>query len=591
MPQPTSRTRQALCLIAALASAAGAASAMERKVLIIGIDGVRPDALIAANTPAIDSLIAHGAASYTVQAEDISLSGPCWSTILTGVHRNKHLVNSNSFMPADFNAYPHFFARVRENCPDLRKATIVHWAPINQKIALGQADLIQTFATDLEVRNAAVAELSAPAFSSADITFLHFDDVDHAGHASGFSPTVPQYIAALESTDAHIAQVIAAVQARPTYANEDWLVVLCSDHGGSGTTHGANTPEQRTTFFVFSGPSAQQNVTLAGPMTLADIAPTLMRFLGISVDPAWGWDGNAVGLNMAASPSQPVSCGNEARVTLLAEDFESVTLGSSVNEAAATNVWTDTPPAGWTVDDSGIPAVNNPSVGVTEWKGWAFTRKTWWSTVTQDQGRSQFTSGLSTVAVADPDEWDDRGSPAPSTLGPYNARMSTPTISLASAQPNSVRITFDASWRQEGQQRALLTARFDSGAPITLLEWSSVAGATFKPDTLNEAVRITVPNPAGATTMRLEFALLDARNNWWWTIDNLTVDAARGCDSIDFNRNGVFPEDQDVVDFFDVLAGGICANCADIDFNNNQVFPEDQDVIDFFNTLAGGTCP
>jgi hypothetical protein len=70
-----------------------------------------------------------------------------------------------------------------------------------------------------------------------------------------------------------------------------------------------------------------------------------------------------------------------------------------------------------------------------------------------------------------------------------------------------------------------------------------------------------------------------------------------GCDDIDFNNNGVFPEDQDVIDFFDVLAGGTpatcdpVAGCNDIDFNNNEVFPEDQDVIDFFNVLAGGECP
>ena len=63
------------------------------------------------------------------------------------------------------------------------------------------------------------------------------------------------------------------------------------------------------------------------------------------------------------------------------------------------------------------------------------------------------------------------------------------------------------------------------------------------------------------------------------------------CDSIDFNNNTVFPEDQDVIDFFAVLAGGECEVCNDIDFNNNTVFPEDQDVIDFFRVLAGGTCP
>ncbi len=62
------------------------------------------------------------------------------------------------------------------------------------------------------------------------------------------------------------------------------------------------------------------------------------------------------------------------------------------------------------------------------------------------------------------------------------------------------------------------------------------------------------------------------------------------CDSIDFNNNAVFPEDQDVIDFFNVLSGAICPTCSDIDFNNNGVFPEDQDVIDFFNVLAGGSC-
>jgi glucose/arabinose dehydrogenase len=69
------------------------------------------------------------------------------------------------------------------------------------------------------------------------------------------------------------------------------------------------------------------------------------------------------------------------------------------------------------------------------------------------------------------------------------------------------------------------------------------------------------------------------------------------CDDIDFNNNGVFPEDQDVVDFFEILAGGTpttcdpVQGCNDIDFNNNGVFPEDQDVVDFFDVLAGGECP
>jgi hypothetical protein len=62
------------------------------------------------------------------------------------------------------------------------------------------------------------------------------------------------------------------------------------------------------------------------------------------------------------------------------------------------------------------------------------------------------------------------------------------------------------------------------------------------------------------------------------------------CDSIDFNNNGVFPEDQDLADFFNVLAGAGCETCNDIDFNNDGVFPSEDDAFDFFNVLAGGAC-
>jgi hypothetical protein len=63
-----------------------------------------------------------------------------------------------------------------------------------------------------------------------------------------------------------------------------------------------------------------------------------------------------------------------------------------------------------------------------------------------------------------------------------------------------------------------------------------------------------------------------------------------GCD-VDFNNNGIFPEDQDINDFLDVLAGSACVPCDSVDFNRNGIFPEDQDIIDFFDVLAGAQCP
>ena len=98
--------------------------------------------------------------------------------------------------------------------------------------------------------------------------------------------------------------------------------------------------------------------------------------------------------------------------------------------------------------------------------------------------------------------------------------------------------------------------------------------------------------PAGILQDGAYTIVITARNWRGFASTSINVTVGVACDSIDFNRNEVFPEDQDVIDFFNVLAGGPCpyAEPCDIDFNNNTVFPEDQDVIDFFNVLAGNEC-
>jgi hypothetical protein len=67
---------------------------------------------------------------------------------------------------------------------------------------------------------------------------------------------------------------------------------------------------------------------------------------------------------------------------------------------------------------------------------------------------------------------------------------------------------------------------------------------------------------------------------------------ASTCDSIDFNGDGLFPDDSDLVDFLSVLAGGPCSTntCNDIDFNGDGLFPDDSDLITFLRVLAGGEC-
>ncbi|MFD1614204.1 alkaline phosphatase family protein [Gelatiniphilus marinus] len=62
----------------------------QNKVLILGIDGCRPDALLAAKTPHLDNLWKNGAYSFKAKTDDLSWSGVCWTGMLTGVWKDKH---------------------------------------------------------------------------------------------------------------------------------------------------------------------------------------------------------------------------------------------------------------------------------------------------------------------------------------------------------------------------------------------------------------------------------------------------------------------------------------------------------------------
>ncbi len=213
--------------------------------------------------------------------------------------------------------------------------------------------------------------------------------------------------------------------------------------------------------------------------------------------------------------------------SLFSEDFESVVLGDPIDEAFAEMVWAKTPPAGWTIDDSKMPGLDDDSQGVKEWEGWSFANKEWWVQVAEDQDRSTWISGRNTVAIADPDEWDDKGDPE--ALGTYETSLITPSIGLQNAAPNSVLLAFDSSWNPEfdtSNQSAKLTVSYDGGQPLEIFRWvSDPSSPDFKPEAIDEKVVVPLNNPEGAASMVLSFTMFDAGNDWWWAIDNIEISA------------------------------------------------------------------
>jgi hypothetical protein len=209
------------------------------------------------------------------------------------------------------------------------------------------------------------------------------------------------------------------------------------------------------------------------------------------------------------------------RLVLLDENFDALALGSPVEEPdPGTNVWTKTPPTGWTVDDTGVPGVGTDQDGRTEWAGWSFANRDWWARVAGDQQRTLFTKGTGASAIADSDTWDD-GGPAAGNMATY---LKTKSISLAGVEANSVVLKFDSSWRPEEPQTANVTASFDGGAATEILRLDSAgASPNFRADEVNGTIVVLINNPAGATNLVVTFGYFETRNNWWWAIDNILV--------------------------------------------------------------------
>lgn len=223
-----------------------------RKVLIIGIDGTRSDALQNANTPTIDGILTNSFFTYEAWHHGITISGPSWSSILTGVEYTKHGVKDNSYANSLFNIYPYFTTRAKSCLPDLYCVQITQWAAMsdhvyndswNKKIIVDDGAGDQTVAKVQE-------EINNP---DLDVLFAYFDEVDLAGHSSGFSPNNPKYIQAIESVDGHIGKILTALHNRINYANEQWIILLVTDHGGIFTGHGGDTPVERKIWWIGAG--------------------------------------------------------------------------------------------------------------------------------------------------------------------------------------------------------------------------------------------------------------------------------------------------------------------------------------------------
>jgi predicted AlkP superfamily pyrophosphatase or phosphodiesterase len=249
-------------------------------VLVISVDGLRPDALQQAETPNIDALIARGAVAWQAKTTLPSATLPGHASMLSGSSPAVHGVTWNSHEPQ------------RGHVPVATLFSVAHAAGLTTAMFVGKPKLehiaipgtVDTYGY-IAGGDAALALAVAQSLPSAvpDVLFVHLPGVDGAGHSYGWMS--PGQLEAVSRADAAIAVILKALETLDRLGQT--LVILTADHGGLGTLHGGSQPESMNIPWIIAGPGVQSGFEIQTDVRVYDTAATAVWALGLALPDSW----------------------------------------------------------------------------------------------------------------------------------------------------------------------------------------------------------------------------------------------------------------------------------------------------------------
>ncbi|MGP6174491.1 alkaline phosphatase family protein [Corynebacterium sp. A21] len=241
-------------------------STNSRHLLLLGVDGVRWDVLAEEGVGTRLAAAAREGSLHRMTMEAPTISGPGWSSILTGTTHSQHGVRDNSMVGKRLWSYPDFLSQAFFRDQDTRTFAAAGWPVLVDPNGLGPiihprqdqqfAGLHNVIVRDGETHgyqriDAEIADISCAAIAQRgfDAGFIYFCDIDDAGHVYGLQGE--HYREAIRRVDAHVERILAAIQQRAETHGEDWLVVITTDHGHRDEGgHGGDSDREKESWVI-----------------------------------------------------------------------------------------------------------------------------------------------------------------------------------------------------------------------------------------------------------------------------------------------------------------------------------------------------
>src|SRR5262245_45537106 len=255
-------------------------NAVTRNVVVVSVDGLRPDAIGTFGATTLQRLMREG--SYTLSASTITPSKtlPSHTSMLTGQPPERHgvLWNNVATADADFVDLPTVFGVARAH--GYSTAACFSKANFRPLQLLGTLDVSQApggwfgrWASDRTLRDVT----SYLATAQPNVLFVHLTDTDAAGHRAGWM--TPDYGRAVLAVDAAIDRLVAV--ANRTYGEGNFSVIVTADHGGHGTNHGSSDPQDVHIPWIAWGQGVRPRALDQPGIRTMDTAATVLWLLGV----------------------------------------------------------------------------------------------------------------------------------------------------------------------------------------------------------------------------------------------------------------------------------------------------------------------
>ena len=261
-------------------------TSVARHVLVVSVDGLRPDAIAAYKAPTLERLMREGSYTLSALTIDPSKTLPSHTSMLTGQPPERHgvLWNNVATAKADSIDLPNIFSLARAN--GYSTAAFFSKAKFQPLQRLGTLDYSQApggwFGRWASQRTMAdVANYLKGA--RPNVLFVHLSDVDAAGHRAGWM--TPEYGRAVLTADGAINELLDLAQ--QAYGAGRFSLIVTSDHGGHGKGHGSKDPRDVTIPWIAWGQGVRPGVLDQQPVHTMDTAATVLWLLGLTEQSDW----------------------------------------------------------------------------------------------------------------------------------------------------------------------------------------------------------------------------------------------------------------------------------------------------------------